>query len=266
MIIRCNLGTPSQWFILNAKSATADLNEDLRNRNISQRKATAYLSAMIGNNPKLQALILGFDYFGNDLMSLVSRCLWTGITVKLCDQSNKQIDQFAPLGFFPRGSLQYEKWQTVDYPNTQTARTYAQLRQWQRENVSAYMQRSQIDQLRQVLDLCAPLYRELIDHPDTLSNASRYITAYHRAGDLDYSVATPGTEDWFQIFEELYELYLTGQEPTPEERYLNRLQILYYLRNSIPPTRTVTQLVDLELPSWISWRFQSEGSVIPDLA
>lgn len=262
MILACNLGTPSLWFRNNSLSATAHAEDDYlqwgRTPNRSQLQGKVFQA--ISNNPKLQALILGFDYFSTEVMQITNRCLYTGITLKLCDQSNKQTEQFSPLFYFPRGSASYDSWpasaweekvytlpdNTVEITTvlrTDITRTRNRLYRWQKENQAEYRTTKQAQELR---DLNTQLFyemRQLTRNSHTQERLNKIARAYHLADPEHYllreiDINGPEAQDFcFDVFE----MQLPNTiKMTEQEEIMAWYQCLYYLSTDIEPTRQVT--------------------------
>ena len=262
MILACNLGTPSLWFRNNSLSATAHAEDDYlqwgRTPNRSQLQGKVFQA--ISNNPKLQALILGFDYFSTEVMQIANRCLYTGITLKLCDQSNKQTEQFSPLFYFPRGSASYDSWpasaweekvytlpdNTVEITTvlrTDITRTRNRLYRWQKENQAEYRTTKQAQELR---DLNTQLFyemRQLTRNPHTQERLNKIARVYHLADPEHYllreiDINGPEAQDFcFDVFE----MQLPNTiKMTEQEEIMAWYQCLYYLSTDIEPTRQVT--------------------------
>jgi len=244
MILAANLGTPTQWFRDNSEKATAHAEDDYLHwgKTPTSHQLQGKVFQAISNNRSLQALILGFDYFSDEVMQITTRCLFTGIIVKLCDQSNRQTEQFNPLAYFPIGDANYTAWPTVDYPNTVTARTKQTLTSWQKENQAAYRQAAQAAELRSTTAQVFYDIRQLEKNPhcqERLNHIARY---YHLASPGRYLLREINilSDEAKAFCMDVFEMQLPNSHlMTESEQLLAWLSCLYYLSADIEPTRQV---------------------------
>lgn len=283
MILAANLGTPSLWFRNNSLNATAHAEDDFlsRGQTPSRQQLQGKVFQAVSNNPRLQALILGFDYFSTEIMQIINRCLYTGITLKLCDQSNKQIEQFAPLFYFPRNSTNYDSWPISSWENRiheiepgkfemyQTLRedipqTRNRLYQWQRENQAAYRQLRAAEELRELNSKLLYDMRILSRNPHVQERLNQLARVYHLADPENFllrsiDINSPEAQAFcFEVFE--MQLPNTARM-TEQEELMAWYQCLYYLSTDIEPTRLVMLRIRYTGGDDRANRFRVVGSV-----
>lgn len=247
MIIRANLGADTRWFEEQSLKATHSITENVQNK----------LYVAVTHNPMVQACIIGFDFFSEDLMNIVRRCLYTGIVIKLCDQSSKETEQFEPLMSFPRGHSNYEQW-PIAYtqnpgPDDLIVWTTTRLKNWQKENNKAYAELQEKKELRALQAELLWDMRQLTQNPEVQKNLNRYARKYHLADKEQYPLAVIDVNGEYarDFCLDVYEMQLPNTaRMTAKEILLAWYQCLYYLSVDIKPSKQVELAVKYaETPS-----------------